>query len=526
MEFWFSTTNSGQRYTNVFTYGDFGIGMDGIYGIDYIAAGGSGLWTNGNENLFDGRPHQVVLTYDGSSGVTYIDGQQVLSQAMSLNTSTTSPLVIGGWSSSTSDEATVYPTALSTAQVRAHWSRGVAPTKPCAATPTSSYAQSVLALRPTLYYRNDEASGSPIAYDSSGNCANALHLGGAVPATGLLANDPDGAVSNTVQATSTALPTHAAPRSLEFWFASTNGGQRYTNVMTYGNYGIGMDALYGVNFISDGGGGWTTGGINLFDGARHHIVTTYDGTTGDTYIDARLAGSWTVTANTTASTPLDIGGWGSATFDEPAVYNFALSPAQIAAHASAGAAPGFKDGPLTKGELEGSGSAANLCFACYAKHFNFTLWPINASTGNFWHTFDDLAVPGRGVALDMSHTYNSDLASTNGPLGYGWTFPYNMSLSVDGETGAATIVQENAATITFAVSGANYVAPTRSSATLVHNGDGTWTFTRNGTEVIRFDSSGQLLSLGDLDGYTTTVTHPNASTMVVTDPAGRTLTLA
>jgi len=57
--------------------------------------------------------------------------------------------------------------------------------------------------------------------------------------------------------------------------------------------------------------------------------------------------------------------------------------------------------------------------------------PVNCATGVFWHTFTDFSIPGRGVPLDLTRTYSSSQAPVNGPLGYGWTDSYDMSLAVD-----------------------------------------------------------------------------------------------
>ena len=46
--------------------------------------------------------------------------------------------------------------------------------------------------------------------------------------------------------------------------------------------------------------------------------------------------------------------------------------------------------------------------------------PVNCATGVFWHTFTDFSVPGRGVPLDLTRTYESSEAGTDGPFGYGW----------------------------------------------------------------------------------------------------------
>lgn len=60
----------------------------------------------------------------------------------------------------------------------------------------------------------------------------------------------------------------------------------------------------------------------------------------------------------------------------------------------------------------------------------------------------------------------------------------------------------------------------------MRNGDGSWTFKRDARLTVGFDTSGRLASLTDLHGYTTTVTYPATSSMVVTDPAGRALSFA
>lgn len=149
--------------------------------------------------------------------------------------------------------------------------------------------------------------------------------------------------------------------------------------------------------------------------------------------------------------------------------------------------------------------------------------PVNTASGNFWHTFDDLAIPGRGPALDLTRTYNSLAASSDGPFGYGWSNSYGMSL----EIGPSQVVvhQGNGAQSTFtSTDGTSWSAPPRVLGTLAHNADGSWTFTHRAQQIYTFDASGRLTAISDPNGYRTTVSYPSGSSMVVTDPAGRTLT--
>lgn len=53
--------------------------------------------------------------------------------------------------------------------------------------------------------------------------------------------------------------------------------------------------------------------------------------------------------------------------------------------------------------------------------------PVNMVTGNMYHEETDLAIPARGLPLLFKRTYNSN-ATTNGPLGWGWTHSFNQKL--------------------------------------------------------------------------------------------------
>jgi RHS repeat-associated protein len=153
-----------------------------------------------------------------------------------------------------------------------------------------------------------------------------------------------------------------------------------------------------------------------------------------------------------------------------------------------------------------------------------TGWPVNCATGEFWHTFDDLTVPGRGPALNLTRTYSSLRASTDSPFGSGWSSAYTMSLAVDSASGAVQVTQENGSTTVFSPSGGGYAAPPRVYATLTKNADGTWTYIRHQRQRFTFDANGRLSAISDLNGYTTTLSYDGSGQLTtVTDPAGRTL---
>jgi RHS repeat-associated protein len=183
--------------------------------------------------------------------------------------------------------------------------------------------------------------------------------------------------------------------------------------------------------------------------------------------------------------------------------------------------------PLLAELLAGWRNPSEFCPLCFlGKLISFVL-PVDGPTGNFWHTFDDIGVPGRGIPLDLTRTYNSMSAATDGPFGFGWSFPYDMSLSFPDST-HVVVNQENGSQVTFAEqSGGTYTAPPRVTATLVHNGDGSWTFVRRHNDTFSFDSSGRLTQESDLNGYLTALAYNGAGQLeTVTDPAGRKLTFA
>ena len=154
--------------------------------------------------------------------------------------------------------------------------------------------------------------------------------------------------------------------------------------------------------------------------------------------------------------------------------------------------------------------------------------PVNCATGVFWHEFTDASIPGRGVPLDFTRTYSSMNAETDGPLGFGWTDSYNMSLSLDSETGAATIHEEGGSSVTFPSNGeGGFTTPPRVLATLTATEGGTYTFSRYSDHIdYVFSESGTLLREVDRNGNTTTLAYSGGQLEKVTDPSGRSLTFS
>ena len=174
-------------------------------------------------------------------------------------------------------------------------------------------------------------------------------------------------------------------------------------------------------------------------------------------------------------------------------------------------------GPIQVAETYGSGG----CGAPKVQQ-DATSKPVNTATGNFWHSFDDLAIPGRGPGLGLSRTFNSLDTTRDGWFGAGWASSYETFLTPSVAT--ATVMRANGTRVTFENNGGSWVAPPWAASTLVHNGDGTWTFRCHAQDIYTFDSTGRLTAITDRNGYATTLSYPSGTSTVVTDAAGRTLT--
>lgn len=169
----------------------------------------------------------------------------------------------------------------------------------------------------------------------------------------------------------------------------------------------------------------------------------------------------------------------------------------------------------------GKNPAVNNCDqACHGD-------PVNTATGEYWEEASDLSIPGRGPAINFTRNYGSSNSGVDGPLGYGWTDPYAMALSVDAD-GYVTVRQENGSPIWFTPDGSGgFDAGAGQFATLEENGDGSYTLVRRQRETFHFAADGRLTGIEDLNGYVTTLGYDGSGRLeTITDEAGRTVSLS
>jgi len=163
-------------------------------------------------------------------------------------------------------------------------------------------------------------------------------------------------------------------------------------------------------------------------------------------------------------------------------------------------------------------SSPNVCKVCMGD-------PIDPASGNLTESQTDLTVRGRGPALGITRAYNAQLAATQttaGPFGFGWTGPYSASLEINGETGNATVRQDNGSATVFSLVEGKYTASSWVEASLVKEGEN-YLYTLPDQEKLEFNKSGQLTKEADRHKNALTLTYKEGLLSTVKDGAGRTL---
>ena len=108
------------------------------------------------------------------------------------------------------------------------------------------------------------------------------------------------------------------------------------------------------------------------------------------------------------------------------------------------------DGALPGANQWGGGGGAVASCDCSTGE------PVNPATGDFYDTETDLTIPGVGIPLTFSRTYDAEAAQAEvaatapaGPLGYGWTNSLGLSISYNSTANQATVTQANGSEILF-----------------------------------------------------------------------------
>lgn len=205
------------------------------------------------------------------------------------------------------------------------------------------YRSTVMADRPSAYWRLGEASGTD-AFDSSGNGLTGVYVGTpTLGVTGAIAGDPNKAVTlnGTTQYLTVADNDLLDPGdvfTLECWIKRTAGTSG--RIFSKGTNGYELTNENGpIYFLKSDGAVLNISTVSAPVGIYAHVVAAKSGAAINLYLNgADVTGAVTNATIVATTTQLNIGryhGGGNAyagDLDEVAIYPTALSPARVLAH--------------------------------------------------------------------------------------------------------------------------------------------------------------------------------------------------
>lgn len=161
-----------------------------------------------------------------------------------------------------------------------------------------------------------------------------------------------------------------------------------------------------------------------------------------------------------------------------------------------------------------------------AQAFGVKAGPVNVATGNFAFEYTDLVMPGRGLSVAFSRTYNS-LDGYRGPLGLGWTHSYNVFTKENADASVTIKHGDGHEDIYLPSSGGAYTAQVPGVyETLVKNSGGDFTLTDKDQNRRQFAANGALVSWSDSNGNALRFSYDSAGKLTtITDASGRSISL-
>jgi YD repeat-containing protein len=157
--------------------------------------------------------------------------------------------------------------------------------------------------------------------------------------------------------------------------------------------------------------------------------------------------------------------------------------------------------------------------------WGFTQSGVNGYNGNLVLQNTDVHIPGRGIPVTFSRTYNSR-SLVDGFLGFGWSANVYARLR-DSGYGPITFIDEDGTEHYFGRSAnGSYTAPPGVFLNLVKNADNTYTVTQMDGTTIHFNTSGQMTSIVDTNNNTTTFNYTSGRLSGIIDASGRSTSFA
>ena len=561
VEFWFHSNSAGYQ---LFGYGNTNCANNGFDVVlsstnqVQVQAGCSTATFTASRGLTDGIWHQLAVTYDGANVAAYIDGSSVGSQSVGSWNTTATPLQWFGNSGVAAgfDDGSVYGSVLSAGQVQNHFTAAGyhAPGAPTDVRVTAQAGSALVTWNAPSDLGGPLASsyvvtpyvgttaGTSTTVSSKLTSAKIDGLTGGTSytfkvtaANSYFTGSPSAASSTVTPGSPLPSPVPAASLIVSLAYADNfdtnsnftpsiwNGSPNTTFVGDSGPYDAGAVMLSNPSTapvaVSDvtvdvGGTLYDLWGSSLTVPARGNLILTQ--TSGCCGFDTTDAIGSSCNSTVVPVVHVTVGG---ATSDYPdtakVLTMYGANPD------SCGGTEGLQwqiagGGGFLPMFLGPDGSLM-VCWNCMGD-------PVNTATGGLSESFNDFSIPGRGIALNLSRTYDSLGAGTDGPFGFGWASSYGMSLTQ--ANGGVTVNQEGGSSVSFTPSPSGYTTNSRVLASLTLNPDGTFTFERPDQIRYVFSSRGWLIKEIDRNGYVTTLGYNGSDQLAtITDPGGRALTI-
>jgi hypothetical protein len=378
-ELWFKTTTSNGGVLIGFCDQEFNINCNQNDRLIYMTNSGQLIFGTQNTSTIestnsynDGNWHYAVGTWNLNTLNFYVDGTFIGSATGTAGNYTgywhigSNSNIRSTWPSQPSSlnfdgalgEIAVFPYALSATQISNHLSQAK----------TGKYDSAVLADNPSYYWKLNEASGTVFAdATGGGNTAisnapsdNGVYLGSETfSQPGIIASDSavtfDGSTGWVSGLAAYTVGSPSGSFSEEVWFKTTTTSGRAllgfcdhpldnncTNSRQLYMTNSGQ-IIFGTTF-NDSGFYTVETTASYNDGNWHYVVGTLSNNTMSLYIDGALIGAtasgapiiggyWHIGANDLVNWPSQpTSSYFAGTIDEPAIYIYALSAAQVSSH--------------------------------------------------------------------------------------------------------------------------------------------------------------------------------------------------
>ena len=153
---------------------------------------------------------------------------------------------------------------------------------------------------------------------------------------------------------------------------------------------------------------------------------------------------------------------------------------------------------------------------------------VNTYNGNLFYQQNDLAIPGIGMDIDLTFSYNSIRGNTNMGCGKGWTTNYGMMYNVNPTTNVYTLERSDGQRHKFTLNAGSFDSPTGNFETFSEYAPGQFLLTmRDGIQYYFDDASHRKLTkIEDRNGNTCDLSYnANGELTQITSSCGANISL-